>query len=195
MAWCSRRASQPRLTRRCPQHSCVVGHRHSCGTNQADTKPGSLLHERRRKGKGCKAANGCAHPTLQRFSNSPRLVQLRPMERGWGRGLLPSSLWLCGHRWLRVPCQRRPRGRGWGGCHQNNQKGNQEMLSNTFLSPSPPSICSSKHQAWLHLCCTTYCCSGPCGATTDSHFVKCCDEGRKLQVTEYLNQIVLSKGI
>lgn len=28
-----------------PQHSCVVGHRHSCGTAQADTEPGSLPHE------------------------------------------------------------------------------------------------------------------------------------------------------
>lgn len=63
------------------------------------------------------------------------------------------------------------------------------MLSNTFLSPSLPPTCSSKHQAWLlqahHL-------SVPCSVTGNSHFVTCCDEGRKFQVTENLNQIVLS---
>lgn len=69
------------------------------------------------------------------------------------------------------------------------------MFSNTFLSPSPPSTCSSKHRAWLHLCCTTRPFPVPRSVARDSRSVECWDDGRKLHVTEHLNQIVRSKGI
>lgn len=57
-----RGAPEGRHSPRGPQLSCIVGHQRSGGTGQADTKPGSLLHERREK--GLQGSNGSASPTL-----------------------------------------------------------------------------------------------------------------------------------
>lgn len=143
--WCSRRASQSQLTRRGPHHSCVVGHQHSCGTGQADTKSGSLLHERRRKGKGCKAANGCAPPRLQRLYNFFTAYGLWSSGHWREAGDQDCSPVPCGcaaiqsSYWLLAPCQSRHRGCGWGGCRQNNQNGNQRC-SPTPFSPLLPHL-------------------------------------------------------
>lgn len=85
--------------------------------------------------KGYKAANGCAHPTLQRLSKF-FTAQGSCNTGKWREAGSPVPCGCvaiqCSHRLL-VTCQRRHQGRGWGGCRHNNQ----EMLSNTFLSLLP----------------------------------------------------------